>query len=277
MVTAEKQQKPKAMTPGGLSSITQGGVKLPPRTLMYGTDGIGKSTFWSQAPDAVFIPTEDGATRLDVPQFPLCKAWDNPDEPSLLGSLRSLFAEKHAYKTVVLDSADWAQNLAFEHVLETEYGGNLAAFEDYGKGYRGLMQQWRVLLQAFDHLHKHRGLEIAMIAHAVVRPFNNPAGDDFDRYESNLRSSQATSIWAITKEWCDIVIFANYAVTVKDTEKKGDGPKKGKGVMHRGDGSRMCYTSPAAAWDAKVRAGWTLPEKFPLDQATFRKHITEGA
>lgn len=265
------QEKPTAREQVSLSSITQGGVKLPPRTLMYGTDGIGKSTFWSQAPNPIFIPTEDGATRIDVPQFPLCETWTG-----VFDALRTLCRDKHGYQTVVLDSADWAQNLALLHVLETDYSGDLDAFENYGKGYRGLMQEWRKLLQALDYLHKRRQMEIALIAHAVVRPFSNPAGDDYDRYESNLRSSQATSIWAVTKEWCDIVLFANFAVTVKEPQGAKDGPKKGKGVMHKGDGSRVCHASPAAAWDAKVRAGWSLPDKFPLDQATFRKHIEEG-
>jgi len=278
MTTATKDQ-PKTNGRFGLSSITQGGVQLPPRTLLYGTDGIGKTTFWSEAEDAIFVPTEDGATRLDVPQFPLCTAWDDEtyNQPSVLGALRTLFAGDHKYKTVVLDSADWAQPLAAAHVVATEFNNDQAQYDAYGRGYKSLMRTWTVLLSALDHLRKHRGMAVALIAHAVVRPFHNPIGDDYDRYESNLISTQNTSLWAKTKEWCDIVLFANYAVTVKDADGPAGQAKKGKGVMHKGDGSRMCYASPAAAWDAKVRAGWSLPEKFPLDYATFQKHIREGA
>ena len=145
-----------------------------------------------------------------------------------VSALRSLCIEEHEYKTVVLDSADWAQALAQQHVIDEEYDGDVEKFDAYGRGYKSLMREWIKLLQALDYVHKRKGMEVILIAHAVVRPFRNPTGDDYDRYESNLLSSQNTSLWAKTK---------------------------------------------AAAWDAKVRAGWSLPEKFPLSQAEFRKHL----
>ena len=268
MTTATKE-KPKTNGRFNLSSVTKGGKASPPRTLLYGVDGIGKSTFAAEAPAAIFVPTEDGATRIQVPQFPLCESWAD-----LFSALRSLCIEEHEYKTVVLDSADWAQALAQQHVIDEEYDGDVEKFDAYGRGYKSLMREWIKLLQALDYAHKRKGMEVILIAHAVVRPFRNPTGDDYDRYESNLLSSQNTSLWAKTKEWCDLVLFATYDVVVNTPEKAPpDRPKKGKGVMKRGDDSRVCHAAPAAAWDAKVRAGWSLPEKFPLSQAEFRKHL----
>lgn len=249
-----------------LSQVTKGGVKCPPRVMIYGVDGVGKTTFASEAPNAILIPTEDGAARLDVEQFPLCTEW-----PQVFGCIRSLCTEKHEHKTLVLDSADWAQALAVEHVITHEFDGDSQKYEAYGKGAKSTMREWIRLLAAFDYLRQHRSMEVILIAHAVVRTFHNPAGDDYDRFESNLQSGQSTSIWAKTKEWCDIVLFATFDVVVTTDDKS-----RAKGVMKRGESARVVYSAPGAAWDAKVRAGWTLPEKFPLSQAEFRRHMKAG-
>ena len=113
-------------------------------------------------------------------------------------------------------------------------------------------------------------MEIILIAHAIVRTFKNPVGDDYDRYESNLHSGQSTNIWAKTKEWSDIVLFANYEIKIRKENPKAT---KGKGVLIAGEGGRVCHAAPSASWDAKVRAGWNLPVQFSLSQSEFRKHL----
>ena len=248
-----------------LASVTSDVMKLPTRTLLYGTDGIGKSTFASKAPKPIFVPTEEGATRIPVAKFPLCRSWTD-----VLGSLRALYVEDHEYRTLVLDSADWAQTLATTHIVKQDYGGDITAFDAYGRGYKGVMAEWLRLLSALDHLRRTKNMEIILLVHSVVRVFRNPSGDDFDKFESNLYSGQSTSIWAKTKEWCDIVLFANYQVVVRKDNTKAT---KGKGVMLAGEGARVCHAAPSASWDAKVRAGWSLPEQFPLSQQKFREYL----
>ena len=80
---------------------------FPPRTLIYGSDGIGKTTFAARSPNPIFITTEDGATRVPVAKFPHCKS-----SQDVTNYLHALYGEDHDYKTVVLDSADWAQALS---------------------------------------------------------------------------------------------------------------------------------------------------------------------
>ena len=52
-----------------LPSSTRARAK-PPRILVYGTEGIGKSTFGSQAPKPIFVQTEDGLGRDRLRQVP---------------------------------------------------------------------------------------------------------------------------------------------------------------------------------------------------------------
>ena len=245
-----------------LQHITRGGTQYPVRIVAYGTDGIGKSTFGANANDPVFICTEDGATRLDVPQFPLCRTWEE-----LFDCLRALAKEDHQFKTVVLDTADWAQHLAIEYIIRKEYDNDSVKFDAYGSGYKVLMREWRKMLSAIDYLRVNRKMESILLLHAAIRPFSNPLGDNFDIYKASLVDSPSTSIWGLTKEWADMVLFFNVDIKVKK-----DSPKavKGKGVMLQ---KRYIYTKPSAAYDAKVRAGWSLPDRIELDYEIFRAYL----
>ena len=248
-----------------LSNITTGGIKYPPRIVAYGTDGIGKSTFASQAEKPIFICTEDGATRIDVPQFPLCKTWNE-----LFESLRALAKEKHDYKTVVIDTMDHAQHLAIEHIIADEYKGDGSKFDAYGAGYKVLMREWRKLLGALDFLRTSRGMETILLLHAAIRPFNNPLGDNYDIFKASLVDSPTTSIWGLTKEWADLVLFLNVEVKVKTESQKAT---KGKATMMA---KRYIWTKPSAAYDAKVRAGFDLPDKIELDYEIFKANLNNG-
>ena len=247
-----------------LKSITVGGDKLPPRIVAYGTDGIGKSTFGSQANKPIFICTEDGASRLDVPQFPVCKTWTE-----IFDCCRILAKEQHEFKTVVLDTADWAQNLAVAHIIETTYKGDGEKFDAYGAGFKVLMREFRKLIAALDYLNGTKKMEIIMLLHATIKTFKNPLGDDYDIYKASLVDTPSTSIWGLTKEWADLVLFMNNKVMVKTASASAT---KGKAKMSQ---KRMIYSKPSAAYDAKVRAGWNLPDEFELDYPIFKAHLNK--
>jgi len=251
------------MTLNSITALASQRQQLPPRMVIYGVDGIGKSTFASESPGPIFLPTEDGATRIDVPQFPLAVSWSEVIECLQVLSQQG----EHDYQTLVIDSIDWAQHLCVEHVVQGEFDGNTNRFDSYGAGYKALLREMRVLIQWLDHLHKRCGMGIIMIAHSTVKTINNPSGDNYDKYQSTLIDSPSTSIWGMVKEWADIVLFMNREIMVKKDSKTSN---KGKGMD---TGRRLCYSAPQAAWDAKVRAGWSLPESFELRYAEFDKHI----
>ena len=84
-----------------LESIQRGRQPKPPRVLLYGVEGIGKSTFGSEAPKPIFIQTEDGLDEIDCERFPLATKFDD-----VIAALKSLCNEKHGYESVVIDSLD---------------------------------------------------------------------------------------------------------------------------------------------------------------------------
>lgn len=54
-----------------LTRIHRGKQPMPPRLVLYGTEGIGKSSFAAQVPRPIFVPTEDGLDEIVCDKFPL--------------------------------------------------------------------------------------------------------------------------------------------------------------------------------------------------------------
>lgn len=215
----------------------------PPRLLIAGTEGVGKSTFAAGAPSPVFLGPEDGTGQLEVARFPLPESWSD-----VLDALRELDGD-HAYKTIVLDTIDWLEPLAWKHVCEQ---AGVASIEDlgYGKGYVKALDEWRIMLSLLERL-RARGMTSILLAHTHIKPFKNPDGDDYDRYELKLNIKAS----GLLKEWCDAVLFAAYETIVKTDQRT----KRTRGID---TGARFLHTTRQASYDAKNR--YNLPAAIPL-------------
>jgi hypothetical protein len=94
-----------------MQAIQRGKQPMPPRLMVYGTEGIGKSTLAANAPKPVFVQTEDGLNEIACEKFPLSASVDD-----VLAALAELGAEQHDYQTVVVDSLDWLERLIWDAV-----------------------------------------------------------------------------------------------------------------------------------------------------------------
>lgn len=233
-----------------LGAVQRGVVQAPARVLLYGPEGIGKTTFGARAPAPIFLGTEDGFGLLDVARFPEPRSW-----AEVLEALRALETEDHAYRTLALDSLDWLEPLCWRHVCGAAGKPDIEAF-GYGKGYVAALDEWRVLLAALERVRRAKRMHVVLLAHAHVKPYRNPEGDDYDRFTLKLHEKAA----GVLKEWCDAVLFANFGGVVVDKAQNG----KGKAI---GTPVRQLYTTRRASFDAKNRYG--LPEVLPLEWAAF--------
>ena len=227
----------------------------PVRALIYGEGGKGKSTFGSHAPAPIFIAPEDGLVNIDTEALPSPVTWAD-----LVTSLRALATEDHAWQTVVIDSLDWAEPLCWAHVCAKAKKADIEAF-GYGKGYVAAVDEWRVFVAALSAL-RARGMNVVLIAHAVIKTFKNPEGDDYDRWAPKLHE-KATGLIV---EWCDAVMFACDETFVVE-----------KGTRSRGisSGRRILKTVGAAGLLAKNRFG--LPPELPLDWHAFADAVKAGS
>lgn len=265
MSAVAQQQPVKQATPPkpsrmSLGALVKGKLQQPTRVVLFGVEGIGKSTFGADAPSPIFLGAEDGTSQLDVTRFPAPESW-----PEVLEAVRTLATDAHEFKTLVVDTLDWAEPLLWRYICErdTTVKTPLKSVEDYGygKGYQAALDEWRVLLAALEKL-RQRGMHVLLIAHSWIKPFKNPEGDDFDRYEMKLHNKAS----GLVKEWADCVLFANFEV-LTHTDKN----KRVRGVD---TDARVLHTQRRAAYDAKNRYG--LPETLPLSWPEFQASMERG-
>jgi hypothetical protein len=225
-------------------NIIEGKEQRPKKIVIYGPEGIGKSTFASQFPDPLFIDTEGGTSNLDVRRIKCNKSWNE-----LIVIVKEIHANPHICKTVVLDTADWSETLCTNAVCEKYRKNNIEDF-GYGKGYVYLVDEYARLLSLLDQLIEV-GINVVITAHAKPRKFELPEEQgSFDRYEMKLSRQVAPLI----KEWSDALFFVNYKIYVVTTDTN---KKKAQG------GKRVLYTTHNPTYDAKNR--FDLPEELELD------------
>jgi hypothetical protein len=225
-------------------NIIEGKEKRPLKIVIYGPEGIGKSTFASQFPDPLFIDTEGGTSNLDIRRIKCNKSWDE-----LISVVKEIKENPMICKTVVLDTADWAETLCTNAVCEKYRKNNIEDF-GYGKGYVYLVDEFSKLLTLMDQLIEV-GINVVITAHAKPRKFELPEEQGaFDRYEMKLTKQVAPVI----KEWSDALFFVNYKIYVVTTETNS---KKAQG------GKRVLYTTHNPTYDAKNR--FDLPEELELN------------
>ena len=238
-----------------LSQVTKGVKKNPRRCLIYGTNGIGKSTFASRAENPIFIKTEDGVDDIDTSSFPICSSFDE-----VVNQIRTLINEAHEYKTVCIDSLDWLEKLIFSKVAEDNHKKNITEI-GYYSGYSIALDCWQKILDGLDAL-RDKGMDIILIAHSKIEKYESPDQEGYDRYLPNLHKFAVPVIC----EWCDEVFFANY---IAYTNKK-DGEKRAK-AMGTGERIMMCQERPA--FTAKNRLD--MPDSIPFSYSGY-KEAMEG-
>lgn len=235
--------------------------KLPgaKKIVVYGPEGIGKSTFASRFPDPLFIDTEGSTKDMDVKRLPKPTSWTMLKE-----EIQHVKTHSGLCKTLVIDTVDWAESMCVEYICATHHKTGIEDF-GYGNGYVYVKEELGRFLNLLGEL-VDIGINVVLNAHAQIRKFEQP--DElgaYDRYELKLGKKTSSQTSPLVKEWADMVLFANYKTYSVATDKDG---KKHKAQ----GGKRVMYTNHHPCWDAKNRYG--LPDEVPFDYASIA-HIIE--
>lgn len=240
-------------------SVTTGVQTAPVKTVLYGPEGIGKSTFASHFPDPVFIDTEGGTKRLNVARLPQPTSW-----AMLLDEVAEVRKGSVPCGTLVIDTADWAERLCIQAVCARAKVNGIEDF-GYGKGYTYVKEEFSKLLDALEEV-LNAGHNVVVLAHAAITKFEQPdAVGNYDRW--GMKTSKQVA--PLLREWCDMLLFANYKTVV---EKAGSGPNAKNKAS---GGRRVLYTTHHPCWDAKNRFG--LPEEVPFEYASIAHCLPGGS
>ena len=221
---------------GLLDKVTKSAPPLPSRIYFYAQEKFGKSSFGCHAPNPIFVMTE-GETGLlslieagrvpETAHFPDdAKSW-----PQFMDMVHAVRNEQHDHRTLVIDTANGAERLLVKHVTDTEYNGVTSGrdgFASYGKGFESCIPHWVQFLSLLNEIRISRKMAILLLAHAKIKPVNNPEGSDYDQF----RPDGVDKLWPLTHKWADVIAAGTYDLFVKD-----DKVKTGKGRVIRTSGS----------------------------------------
>lgn len=241
-------------------NITRGKIATAQKVVIYGPEGIGKSTFAAQFPDPLFIDTEGSTNNMDIARMDKPSSWE-----MLKQEIEYVRDTPGICRTLVIDTIDWAEQLCIQYICDKHHKSGIEDF-GYGNGYVYTKEEMGRLLNMLSDV-VSCGIHVILTAHAQIRKFEQP--DElgaYDRYELKLGKKTSSQTSPLVKEWADMLLFANYKTFSVATDDKGK--------VHKAQGgARVMYTSHHPCWDAKNRHG--LPEQLPFSYREIA-NIFEG-
>jgi hypothetical protein len=218
------------------------GVQIgPSKDLIHGVEGVGKTSLGSTYPNAIFIDCEGSTDKLDVARL-RARTWIEFNQA--IGMILSKKDGFEEFESVVIDTVDWLEKIVITEVVRLDKADSITDHRlyGYGKGDQRVKAFFDdEVTPLFERLMKS-GLNVVMIAHSVVKSFNDPIGGAYDYYGMDMGKKAAATL----RQWAHNVFFVNY----KTTFKEGKGIDKTKAY----GGKEVClYTQRTPQYEAKRR------------------------
>lgn len=218
----------------------------PPRLVIYGPEGMGKTSLAHEFPNTVFLQTEEGATgTLELDSFGLLA-----DFEAVMDAIGSLYSEDHGFNFVALDTTTSMEKLVWAETCRRQKWASIEA-PGYGKGYKEADYVWQELLDGLAALRRDRNMGVLFLAHSEVSRFDDPTTSSYSRYDIDLHDRAKAMI---NRDVDAILLIKQEVSLAKDDQGFGKDRKVGQGGS-----ARWIYCEGRPAYTAKNRYG--MPEK----------------
>jgi hypothetical protein len=227
-------------------------ASLPPRLVIHGQEGVGKTTIAAATPAPVFIRTEDGCPAgLTFTSFPFCETYTQVRD-----ALMALAKESHDFRTLVIDSLDPLEALIWRDVCAT-HSWNSIEQPGFGKGYVVVDKWWQDMLAAFDFLRRERGMMVILLAHSAIERVDDPRAASYTSYQLRLHKRAR----GLIQDWADAIGFLALDLNIQ-SEDVGFNKKRTRGD---GGSTRWLQWEARPSFVAKNRYGLPAKMMVPKD------------
>ena len=161
-------------------NVISGVQRTAIKTLIYGPEGIGKSTLAAMWPNPIFIDLEGGTNQLPVVRLEAPSSWS-----MLRAELTAIKNREVPCSTVVIDTMDAAERMCAEYIMARDGKKSIEEW-GYGKGYTILQEEFGRLLDYLTDT-AASGINVVVLGHSTMRKFERPdESGAYDRFELKL-------------------------------------------------------------------------------------------
>lgn len=242
-----------------LKNIQKEPEDLPPRILLYGVHGIGKSEWVCSIPNIVFGLVEDGLPKGVKIDRQKLNTFDD-----VMDFQRALYEEEHSYEFVAFDTLDRIEELLWKKLCVE---ASVSHMDDvpYGRLYPQAVDYWKDFIEGVNLLRTDKGMGSVLIGHSKTVPFSSPDSETYNKYELNLHISKSetrtVNVPQLFYNAMDVVGFVNYKT---HTTKEAVGQKKIIKVNAAAPTERILYLAHRGASEGKNRYGF--PDEIPFER-----------
>jgi hypothetical protein len=228
--------------------------------VLYGQNGIGKTTFGAGMNKPFILAVEDGIGTMPV-WHDKAHAKSHDEIMQTLMDVGGYF-QKGEFQSLIVDSMDALQSKILEKILR-EHGKKSLSDFSYGKGYELFRQEWEGFRDLMERFHVELKANVMLIAQTESKTVADPVNGPRNTYVMRLDKRAV----GVLRDWADLVGFAQLKVDpVRD--------KEGNVVRLLTNGTRILCTAPNTAFDAKNR--FDLPLELPLAWNSVDKAMEEA-